>query len=128
MNPYSLTHFAVPKAFTGAMEWIQGNAITSWTKLNPRPDIFLLGRDKGTDKIARELGIGYIPDIETSEFGTPLMHSIFRRAEERARTSWLAYINADCLLLDDFSRALEKLQGELERHKIPEFLLSSQRV
>jgi len=128
MIPPSLTLFAVPKAFTGDMAWIQGNAIESWTKLNPRPDIFLMGRDQGTDHIARKLGIRHIPDIETSEFGTPLMHSIFRRAEECAHTSWLAYINADCLLLDDFTRALAMLPDELVRYGIPEFLLSSQRV
>jgi tetratricopeptide (TPR) repeat protein len=128
MNPLSLTLFAVPKAFTGDMAWIQGNAIESWTRLNPRPDIFLMGRDQGTDAMARKLGVGHIPDIETSELGTPLMHSIFQRAEACARTSWLAYINADCLLLDDFTRALAMLPGELAREGIPKFLLSSQRV
>jgi tetratricopeptide (TPR) repeat protein len=128
MNSHILTLFAVPKAFMGDMEWIQTNAIQSWTKLDPRPDILLLGSDQGTAEIARKLSVGHIPDIETSEYGTPLMHSIFQRAEACARTPWLAYINADCLLLDDFSRALAILHGELTRQGMSEFLLSSQRV
>ncbi len=128
MNSSLLTLFAVPKAFTGDMAWIQGNAIASWTKLNPRPDIILMGQDRGTAEIARELAVEHVPDIETSEFGTPLMHSIFQKAEACTNTPWLGYINADCMLLADFSHAMKLLQSELARHAIPEFLLSSQRV
>src|SRR5436309_411668 len=43
-----LTLFAAPKPFRGHIGIIQRNAITSWTKLQPRPEIILYGTQECT--------------------------------------------------------------------------------
>jgi len=35
---------------------IQRNAIASWTRLDPRPEIFLFGEEEGTRELAGEIG------------------------------------------------------------------------
>jgi hypothetical protein len=52
-----LTIFAVPKVFRGHIAVIQRNAIASWTRINPRPDVILFGTDEGTAEVASELGV-----------------------------------------------------------------------
>src|SRR5438552_6747447 len=77
-----LTIFAVPKAFHARFKVIQTNAIRSWTLLRPKPEIILFGDDEGTVLIARELGCRHIPHVERNRYGTPLVHSIFVKAQE----------------------------------------------
>ena len=48
-----LTILSTPKAFTGLFAVIQRNAIESWTKLEPRPEIILFGRDVGDGRDLR---------------------------------------------------------------------------
>jgi len=127
-NKNKLTLFSLPKAFKGQFKTIQRNAIKSWTLLNPRPDIILLGNDEGTKEIAEEFNLKHIPNIECNEHGTPLISSIFEQAKANAQTEILAYINADIILLDDFSKGLDVLYSEVKRLNIKSFLLSSQRL
>jgi hypothetical protein len=47
-----MTIFAIPKPFIGQIGVIQKNAIASWTKLSPRPEIILFGDEIGTGAIA----------------------------------------------------------------------------
>jgi hypothetical protein len=100
-----LTIFSLPKPFKGHIDVIQRNAIQSWLHLQPKPEIILLGNDEGTAEVAAEFGLQHIPEIEKNEFGTPLASSIFQATREKARTRFLCYINADIILLNDFSRA-----------------------
>jgi hypothetical protein len=128
MNKCMLTIFTVPKPFRGNFETIQYNAIKSWKMLEAGPDIILLGDDFGTGEMAAELGALHIRDIETTPAGTPLIDSIFGSARANTETPWLAYINCDCILLDDFSASLSLLQQGLKACSIPDFLLGSQRI
>lgn len=105
-----LTLFAMPKHFRGIFAGIQRNAITSWTRLTPRPEIILFGEEEGTAEIARELGLRHIPWVERNEFGTPLVHDLFRRAEQNATTPLVGYVNADIILADDFCGALDRVR------------------
>ncbi len=66
-----LTLFAIPKAFRGHINTIQRNAIKSWTLLNPKPEIILLGDDEGTAEVAQEFGLIHIPEVDRNEYGTP---------------------------------------------------------
>ena len=66
-----LTLFAIPKNFRGHIATIQRNAIASWTRLIPRPEIFLFGGEEGTAEIAHELGLRHFPEVARNEFGTP---------------------------------------------------------
>ena len=104
-----LTLFAIPKNFRGHIRTIQHNAIASWTRLSPRPEILLFGDEEGTAEISRQLGLRHIPEVARNEFGTPLVGDLFRQAEKHSSTPLLAYVNADIILTDDFPAALDRV-------------------
>lgn len=101
-----LTIFSIPKPFAGHIGVIQRNAITSWTRLNPRPDVILLGDEEGTAALAMELGVRHIAAVQRNEFGTPLLPSVFGQASAAATTRMLCYVNADIILTSSFMRAV----------------------
>ena len=110
-----LTLFAIPKNFRGPIATIQRNAIASWTRLAPRPEIILFGGEEGTAEIARELGLRHVPDVARNEFGTPLLGDLFRQAEQHASTPLLGYVNADIVLTDDVVSALDRVRARFSR-------------
>ncbi len=123
-----LTLYTCPKPFVGHIDIIQRNAIGSWKKLGFQPEVLLIGNENGAAEVARELNVRHIPDIECTSAGTPLVSDIFRLARENCDTEWLAFINADIILLDDFSDALRMLDHELEKNGIKRFFLTCQRT
>lgn len=104
-----LTLFAIPKAFEGHIGIIQRNAIKSWMRLQPQPEIILLGDDAGTAEVAQEFGLIHCPDIARNEYGTPLLSSLFDRARTIGSGSVFAYVNADIILLSDFAAAVKRV-------------------
>ncbi|MGC3970391.1 MAG: hypothetical protein QM775_24575 [Pirellulales bacterium] len=108
-----LTLFAMPKAFHGHSGLIQRNAIGSWLRLTPRPEIILFGDDAGTAEFAAEHGLIHVPIVRRNENGTPLMDDMFRTAHDRAAHDLLTYINADIILTDDFTRTVEHAAAEI---------------
>jgi len=117
-----LTLLAMPKPFEGHIGIIQRNAITSWTKLNPRPEIFLFGEERGTAEIAAELQIGHLRNIARNEFGTPLLSDLVQRAKELAKSPLLGYVNCDIILLQEFQDSIFAIQ-----EKIAQFLAVTHR-
>jgi hypothetical protein len=118
-----LTVFSIPKAFAGHIGVIQRNAIRSWMRLEPRPEILLLGNEDGTAQVAQELSLRHIPEIKTNEHGTPLLSDLFRRAKVNAGSVLLCYVNADIVLLGEFARAVAQVQKKLGK-----FLIVSKRI
>lgn len=110
-----LTVFALPKAFSGHFDIIQRNAIRSWMQLSPKCEAILVGDDDGTAEAATEFGLRYLPVIERNEFGTPLLPSVFGAAEQAAADSWLCYVNADIILLDDFLPAVQRVLAQMPK-------------
>jgi hypothetical protein len=110
-----LTLFAIPKNFRGQIATIQRNAITSWTRLIPRPEIILFGGEEGTAEIAGELGLRHFREVARNEFGTPLLGELFGQAEQHASTPLLGYVNADIILTDDFVPAIERIRPWREK-------------
>ena len=117
------TLFTIPKASKGHVGVIQRNAIKSWTRLQPPPEIILFGDDEGTAELAWELRLQHVPDVATNEFGTPLLNDLFHKAEAAARFPRLGYVNTDIILLSDFARAVDLVQTEF-----PKSLLVSKRI
>lgn len=109
------TIFAVPKPFKGHLATIQKNAIRSWTRLRPAPEIVLIGDEAGTREMAEEVGARHIPDIRRNEFGTPLVDSIFQTAQDHASHAIMAYVNADMILFQDFALGVQKVQADLSK-------------
>ncbi|MGA2185618.1 MAG: hypothetical protein ABSH47_21580 [Bryobacteraceae bacterium] len=106
--PEMITLFASPKAFTDPhIAMIQRNAIESWIRLSPRPDIILFGDEDGVADVAQELEVRHCPHVARNEFGTPLLNDVFENAERIATTPFQCYINADIILMGDFMSAVE---------------------
>lgn len=118
-----LTLFAMPKAFAGHVGDIQRNAIESWTRLSPRPEIILFGDEPGIAAIAAELGLRHEPVVGRNDCGTPLVDALFGAAQNLATTDIVAYVNADIVLFDDFPAAVDNVRGQ-----VPEFLMMGQRM
>lgn len=117
-----ITFIAIPKPFNGHIGIIQENAIRSWTFLEPKPEIILMGDDEGMKEMAEKFNLCYIPEIEKNEYGTPLYNSIFKEAERLAKYDWLCYINSDVILTSDFITACQDLRG-----RFPKFLAIARR-
>jgi hypothetical protein len=101
-----LSIFSTGKPFLGHTGVIQRNAIISWTKLVPRPDVFLFGEEEGSAEIAQELGLTHLRDIRRNRFGTPLLDDVIKRAKAVTSTPLLCYSNCDIILLQEFQEAL----------------------
>lgn len=117
-----LTLFTMPKAFVGHTATIQKNAIRSWAKLDPKPEIILFGDEAGIKEMAEEVGAMHVPDVARNEFGTPLVDKLFHAGQELARHDTVAYVNADMILMQDFLAGVQKVQASL-----PNFLLIGRR-
>jgi hypothetical protein len=109
MSAAPLTIFAIPKAFRGHIAVIQRNAIASWTRMNPRPEVILFGTDEGTAQVAAELGVRHVPTVQKNQWGTPLVSDLFAQAQQLGRSPWLCYVNADIILFDDFLAAVSRV-------------------
>ena len=106
-----LTIFALPKPFQGHVGQIQRNAIRSWTHLGSHVEVILCGNEPGIAEAAAELGAGHLPDIETNEFGTPLLHSTFQQAQDAARHDIVCYANADVIFGPDLIDAVARVSS-----------------
>ena len=107
-----LTLFTCPKAFTDPhIRQIQRNAIQSWMRLDPRPEILLAGDDEGVKETAVEFGLRHVSSVERNARGTPLVCSVFEKAQAAATHALLAYVNTDIVLGPDFTAAVSRCQG-----------------
>jgi hypothetical protein len=109
-----VTVFTSPKAFRGIFDVIQHNAIQSWTRLQPRPEIILVGDDFGTAEAARTHGCVHVQGVARNEYGTPLISSIFSLAQQAAGSDVLCYLNSDIILLSDFIPAVSAVRGQVK--------------
>jgi hypothetical protein len=113
-----ITFFTIPKPFRGLFATIQRNAITSWTKLTPRPEVILMGDDAGVADFAAELGLLHCPQVATNEYGTPVVSGLFRLARAHASYRILNYINTDIILFDDYKNVADFAENYLDRFLI----------
>jgi len=104
-----LTLFATPKKFEGHIGVIQRNALQSWMRMNPEPEIILFGHEPGTAEIAAEFGLRHVPDVKCNQWGTPLVSDLFEQAEKLGHGSIVGYVNSDIILFDDFAQALTRV-------------------
>jgi hypothetical protein len=104
-----ITLFTTTKPFQNAVETTQRNTIACWRRLEPSCEVLLIGEEKGSASVAREYGARLIPEVERSEFGTPLLRSMFSVAEANATFPILLYANADILFTNRLIRAARSL-------------------
>lgn len=104
-----LTIFTTTKPFCNHNAVIQRNAIQSWCRLQPRPEILVFGNGENVAAETERLGVRHIPDVQTNEYGTPLVSDMFAQAERLTDSSILCYVNADIILLSDFCLAVQRI-------------------
>ena len=121
MTSQVLTFFTIPKAFTGHAGLIQANALRSWCRLDPRPEIILYGNDAGVAEAAAAFGVVHEPVVGTNRHGTPLVSDAFKCASRAARSNVLIFSNADMLYDESLLQTASALQFQ------PKFLASGQR-
>lgn len=110
-----ITFFSTPKPFRGHIGVIQRNAIRSWKLTHREAEVILFGNEEGAAGAARELGARHETEVERNSLGTPLLSSLFGRADRLARHDRLCFLNADILLTDDFLDASKKLTQTREK-------------
>ncbi len=113
-----MTIFTVPRYFADNFKIIQYNAIKSWLLLKPQPEIILCGDEKGVSEFAIELGIKHIPDVEISDKGTPLINSVFDKAQAVAENAIVGYFSSDIILVSDFLSVVDKVSLKLNQFMI----------
>lgn len=77
--------------------------------LHPEVEVILFGHEEGAAEIASRLGIRHLPDVECSEYGTPLVSSMFSMAQNTAKYQLMCYINTDIILMSDFLAAVRRV-------------------
>ena len=93
-----ITLFTTPKNFTGIFKMIQLNALRSWRALSPDIQIIIFGDSDGSQEAAEEIQAEYIPRVQCSPQGVPLLSDLFRQAQKVAKYSIMTFINADIIL------------------------------
>lgn len=106
----------------GEFRLLQENAVGSWRALGAQVEILLLGGESGVAECARRFGARHLPEVAATEFGTPRVDDLFRRAEQTATEPILCYINADIILGKDFLAAVRAVADLRKR-----FLMVGQR-
>ncbi len=104
-----------PKPFTDPLiRTIQTNALRSWRALGDEVAIVVVGDSAGAEQAAAEVGARYIPDVPTNEEGLPLVSAVFEAARG-AGAPFVAYANADIILLPDFVSGVRAVAGHFRR-------------
>jgi hypothetical protein len=109
-----ITIFSAPKPFKNPhIATIQRNAIQSWMHLGPQVEVFLVGEEEGMQEAAAEYGLPILSPVERNDSGTPLVSSIFALARQASNSPYLAYVNADILLISDIIEATRQIAAAL---------------
>jgi hypothetical protein len=110
-----LTLFTAPKPFVNPhIAMIQRNAIRSWLHLDEEVQVLLIGQEDGLAEAAAELGVVHLQHVARNQQNTPLVSSIFSLARENSRSPMLAYLNADILLLPEFTHIAHQVTSQMK--------------
>ena len=106
-----LTIGTVPRAFTGLHKIKQENALNSWVRIEPRPEIILLCDDPGVERAAQEFGCKFVPDIvrDVKYNNVPLISDAFLRLQESATGDIICFTNADIIHLSGMMDAIKRV-------------------
>jgi len=106
-----LSFFTSAKPFRDRSAIIQRNTIACWRALCPRCEILIIGREEGSEEVARSYGARLVTDVERSSYGTPLVSDLFATAEREASFPLLLFANADILFTARLLQAMEALSS-----------------
>jgi len=110
-----ITFVTIPKPFTGYIDTIQRNAISSWLRIDPGVRVLLAGDEAGVAEAAAALGVKHLPDLPRNGYGTPLLDAAFRLAEENAGANLVCFVNADILMPPSLGTAARTVSARSDR-------------
>lgn len=114
-----ITLFSTPKPFTDPfIATIQRNAIQSWTHLGPEVEVMLVGDEPGSEEIADEFNLRYLPQVERNQWGTPLVRSLFEQSRQASDNPLMSIVNADIMLMSDFVEAAKQILAQEDQFLI----------
>jgi MoaA/NifB/PqqE/SkfB family radical SAM enzyme/glycosyltransferase involved in cell wall biosynthesis len=111
----NLTIFSIPKPFSGKTGMRQHNAIQSWIRIDPRPDIILYGNEAGVLDACREYGLTHIPSTKLNSRGTPCLDSVFAHLEKNTKTNLYLMVNSDIILFPELQAVSRLCHERFER-------------
>ena len=97
---------------------IHCNAIGSWSRLEPTPEIILFGNEKhepGISELAERHGCRQVADVKRNRWGTPLVGPFMLTAQRIASNELLGFVNTDIILCQDFMEAIARIAVELRQ-------------
>lgn len=99
---------------------IQTNALLSWKKLNFFDKIIITGNENGVKEFCLKYNFTHEPNLEVSEYNTPLISSIFEKGISHSQndTDILMYINCDIILLSNFSYKLTNIISTIQNEDL----------
>ena len=110
-----ITIFSTAKDFVGDDKIRQENALNSWRSISNEIEIIIFDKSQGTEEASKNINAVYVPNIELSAYGTPILSDLFNRANQIAKFSTLCYINADIILPGNFLSAIQIAQKSLRK-------------
>lgn len=118
-----LTLVTTCKPFRGDAGRLQRNALRSWGRLRPIPEILVFGDEDGVREICAEVGARQIPEVARTAAGIPTLSGLADGAARHATREWICLVNADILLTSTVEPA-----AALCAAAFPRFLLVSRRI
>jgi len=110
-----ITFHTIVRGFAGEFDRIQRNAIGSWLRLVPTPEVLLFGDDEpGAKEFAAEAGLPIYP-LKRNHRGIPLVGWPIQQARELAHNDVRCLVNADIILTQPFVRAIRAVAEKLDR-------------
>lgn len=94
---------------------IQLDAFRSWVKLDPKPQVIIMGDEPGTARICRNNNFLHIPKIRSSKAGTPYVNSLIETAEKHAENDIMLLVSGDIIIGQetiDIAKAAKKQLDE----------------
>ena len=110
-----LTIFTIPKPFEEHIDVIQRNAIESWLALSKdhAVNVVLGGGEAGSECVANSFGLNYLPDIQTNEFGTPLLDDYFEQVQRTSNSQYYCFANSDIIFTPKLIQGLNFIDQEI---------------
>lgn len=107
---------SVPFPFEGRYNILQRNAIGSWMRLEPQPEIILMGSDAGVKEYAEEHGLHHLPDIALNPLGNLSCADIFEQGQREASqyADLMIYADCDVVMCSDLIPVLELVDSEFD--------------
>ena len=119
----NFTIICMPAPWVGVQLIRQTNALESWTRLRPTPEIILFGDDKGIADAASKYGCRHF-SVATNKWGMPIIRDALQIAHCESNNKIQVLINVDIITGSGLSWAIGSVVSE---YPTEQFLMAGQR-